>query len=308
MKLRTYPDYLWRRLLHNLPQKALALLAAVGIWLLATQDRRASVERTFDVSLAVTDGTPGVQRRGVSGLPRTVRVTLQGQRSLVQPLEPADVRASVDVTGVPQGNFQETVHVAAPDGVRVARLSPTSVSGFLDAESTRTLPVSVTATDLPQNAIPRYEVTPQAVRVSGAKRSVDTVSRVITAPVALEAGRSREARLIAVTASGAPVTDARTDPTTVTVRRLDSGELPVKIVRVVLPDPPATLQVVASDIEPASVRLVSNTETLARLREATAKVPYQVGKYSVRAGLELPDGVRSLDSVVVTLEVRRKAP
>ncbi len=306
MKLARYPNYLWRRLLHNLPQKSLAVLAAAGVWFLATQDRRASLERTFDVPLTVSDGTPGVQRRGVSGLPRSVRVTLQGQRSVVQPIEVDDVRASVDVTGVPQGNFQEDVHVAAPDGVRVLRLTPTSVSGFLDAESTRTVPVSVTATDLPTNAIPRFSVTPDTARVSGAKRSVDTVSRVITAPVALEPGSSREVRLIAVNVNGVPVADARTDPSTVTVRRLDSGELPVKTVRVVLPTPPATLQVVASDIEPASVRLVSSPETLARLREATAKVPYQVGKYSVRAALDLPDGVRSLDVVVVTLEVRRK--
>lgn len=300
--------YWWRRLMHNLPQKLLALLAAVGVWYLATEGRRTLVERTFDVPLSVTDATPGVQRRAPSNLPRTVRVTVQGPSASVRPLNPEDLRASVDVTGVAEGNFTERVRVTVPGGVQVTRYSPQSVSGFLDAEATRTVPVTLSVTGLPANAIPRYDVTPESVRVSGPKLSVDAVARVVSTPVSLDPGQSREAHLIAVNAGGSPVQDVRTDPTSVTVTRRDSGSLPVKSVRVVLPTPPTNLEVVASDIEPATVRLISSPDLLARLREVSARVPYQVGKYSVRASLDLPDGVRSLDVVVVTLEVRRKAP
>jgi hypothetical protein len=69
-------------------------------------------------------------------------------------------------------------------------------------------------------------------------------------------GLPPEVPLVALDSAGLPVTGVTMRPSTVTVRRVDTGELPVKTLRVTLNDPPATLQVTAVSVQPGTVRVV----------------------------------------------------
>lgn len=309
MRVRDFLAYAWRRTLHNLPQKLLALLAAGGLWFVATGERRANVDRSFTVPLRVFDDTansPQSERRSASGLPDDVRVTLGGPRNALLSLSGDEIEASVNLTGVPEGPFQQPIRVRPPSGFQVVRFTPTVASGFLDTEITRTLGVTLATANLPARALPRFEVTPRTVQVTGAQRIVRGVSTVTTVPVSLPPGAVAEVRLLALDASGRPVTDVRLNPATVNVQRTDSGDLPIKTVPVELPDPPANLDVVEAEINPPQVRVLADQATLAKLSGVTARVPYRVGRYSARANLQLPAGARSLDVVTVTLNVRAK--
>ncbi|ADV66307.1 CdaR family protein [Deinococcus maricopensis] len=305
------PLTLLRRLLtrttHNGGAKFLALLAATAVWFVATADRRAITERSLNVPLVVRDETTGAGRRGVSGLAtQTIRVTVSGPRTRLTSLPDDAVRASIDVTGAAEGTFTRTVRVTAPDDVRINRYAPESVSGFVDAEITRTMPVSLAVSGGTGNALPRYTLTPSSVQVRGPQRNVEEVRRVITLPITVAPGADTEARLLALDANDRPVTDLRLIPASVTVSRVDTGTLPVRTARVTLPDPPATLTVASATVTPTSVRLVGPPGVLADLTEVPARLTYAPGRNRVRANLTLPDGVRALDTVTVTLDVRRK--
>lgn len=306
----TDPRRAWRRLLHNLPAKLLSLAVAVTLWLVATTDRRANVEQGFDVPVTVSDttGEPGAGTRAVSGLsPDSIRVFLSGRPERLRELRGETIEAIVDVTGVPEGSFNRPVRVRPPSGTVLIRQTPERVQGFVDTQLTRTLPVTLSVATPPESSLPRYSVTPTEAAVSGPGRVVATVARLVNSPVALGPSEDRETSLIALDARGQPVGGVTVRPATVTLRRLDTGELPVKAVRVVLNSPPATLRVTSASVQPGSVRLVAAPELLARLREVPGTVTYREGTYTAPVTLRLPAGAQALEEVSVRLTVERRA-
>jgi YbbR domain-containing protein len=295
--------YWWGRLLHNLPQKALALLLAAGVWFVATQDRRANIQQLYEVALDVRDTTGGKEKRAVSGLnPATVRVTLSGSRQRLSALSASDVQAYVDVTDLPDGDFSRTVRVVGPDGTNSVRVAPTVAQGRIDAELSRTQPVTLSVGASPGSSVPRYLLSPRQVTVRGPSRLVNAVERVITVPVNLAQGQQLESRLIALDAQSVPV-DVTLSPASVTLTRIDSGSLPIRSVPVTLNAPPAGLKVTASSISPASVRLIGSADALSRISEVGANLTYRPGTSSSQPTLKLPDGVRALDRVTVQVTV-----
>lgn len=304
------PRHVWRRLLHNLPAKLLALAVAVTLWLVATTNRRANVEQGYDVPVTVSDttGGRGIGTRAVSGLsPTTIRVFLSGRPERLRELRGETVEAIVDVTDVPEGSFNRPVRVQAPSGTQLLRQTPERVQGFVDTQLTRTLPVTLSVATPPEASLPRYVVTPTEASVSGPGRVVATVERLVNSPVALGPGEDRETSLIALDAGGQTVEGVSTRPDTITVRRLDTGgDLPIKAVRVVLNDPPAELRVTSVSLQPGSVRLVAAPDLLARLREVQGTVTYQAGTFTAPVSLRLPAGAQALEDVSVRLTVEAR--
>ena len=91
------------------------------------------------------------------------------------------------------------------------------------------------------------------------------------------------------------------------MRRVDSGQVPVKTLPVVLGDPPPGLRVTALSVQPSGVRVVADPELLARLREVPGRVPYRAGSYTAPVALQLPDGAQALEEVRVRLTVQEAA-
>ncbi|MEF2276951.1 hypothetical protein V3W47_01490 [Deinococcus sp. YIM 134068] len=302
------PRYVWRRALHNLPAKLLALLVAVVLWAVATGDRRVNVEQGFDVAVTVRDttGGRGEGTRAVSGLtPATVRVILSGRPERLGELTGTDVRAVVDVTGVPEGSFTLPVSVETPTGTALRVQRPERVQGFVDTRLSRTLPVTLSVATPPETSVPRYVVTPSEATLRGPGQVVATVRRLVSSPLALGPGDEREASLIALNEDGEAVPGVTTSPTTVTVRRLDTGDLPIKAVRVVLNDPPPGLRVTSVSVQPGTVRLVAAPDLLARLREVAGTVSYREGTYTTPVVLRVPAGAQALETVSARLTVER---
>ncbi|GGS00524.1 CdaR family protein [Deinococcus sedimenti] len=303
------PRYVWSRATHNLLLKLLALAVSVTLWLVATADRRANVEQGFDVPVAVRDTTGnGEEKRATSNLnPASVRVILSGRPERLRDLQPDSIEAVVDVTDAPEGSFTRVVTVTAPGGTTLQRVTPTRVQGFVDTQVARTLPVTLSVTSPPDSSLPRYQVTPAEATVTGAGQVVVTVARLVTSPVALNANAEREVPLVALDAAGQPVTAVTMRPSTVTVRRLDTGELPVKTLRVVLNDPPPGLEVTSVSVQPGTVRVVASPELLGRLREVAGQVTYREGTYTSPVRLTIPAGAQALETVSVRLTVIRRS-
>ncbi len=301
------PRYARERTLHNIGPKLLALAVALALWSLSTADRRANVEQRYDVPVTVVDSTGGRGTRATSALtPESVRVTLSGRPDRLRQLSGRSIEALVDVTGAPEGSFTRNVRVIAPTGTRVLRLEPERVQGFVDTELTRTLPVLLSVAAPSESSLPRFQVSPTQVQVSGPARVVTTVRRVVNTPVVLASGATAEVPLIALDAQNEPVEGVMTMPATATVSRLDSGEVPVKTVTVVLSPPPANLRVTSASVQPSGVRLVADPELLARLREVTGSVEYRVGTYTAPVRLQVPAGAQALENVTVRLTVEAR--
>lgn len=298
------PRYAWRRIRHNLLPKLLSLGVAALLWLISTGDERARIEQSYDVPITVRDTTGGSERRAVSGLnPPTVRVTLSGRPERLRELRGANIEAVLDVTGVPQGSFNRPVTVQPPADTALARQTPERAEGFVDTELSRTLPVTISVATPSENSLPRYTVSPTDAEISGPARVLTRAARVVSSPPSLSPGEQRETPLIALDAGGNPLSDVRVRPSSVTVRRVDTGEVPIKALRVVLDDPPPNLKVTALSVQPQSVRVVAAPELLARLREIEGRVNYRPGTYTAPVSLRVPPGAQALETVSVRLTV-----
>ena len=293
--------YWWQRFLHNAPQKLLALLLACLVWYLATEDRRASIQQIYEVALESRDTIGSSEKRAVSSLsPATVRVTLSGTRQRLANLNASDIEAYVDVTGLPNGVFTRTVRVIGPDGTRSIKVMPTVAQGRIDAEISRTQPVTLSVTEPGGESVPRYLLSPRQATVSGPGQTVNDVDRVVTVPLNLSQGEQREAKLLALNAQGEPV-NVRLTPTSVTVTRIDTGSLPMRSVPVRLSAPPSSLRVTASSLEPSTVRLIGPADILAGINSVSASVTYRAGTFDAQPSLDLPAGVRALDRVTARI-------
>lgn len=301
------PAYVWRRTRHNFLIKLFSLLVALSLWFITTSDRRVNVEQGFDVPITVRDNTQAEGKRAISNLnPDTVRVTLSGRPERLRELRGANIEAVIDVTNVPEGGFNRALTVTVPGGTTLVRKAPERIQGFVDTQLSRTMPVLVTVATPPENSLPRYAVSPTEATVTGPSQVMSRVSRLVVSPAALAAGDERELPLLVLDEQGKTISEVSITPTTVTLRRIDSGEFPVKTLRVILNDPPANLRVVSSSLQPSSVRVVGNPELLARLREVPGNVTYRLGTYSAPVTLKLPGGVQALDGVNVNLSVAQR--
>ena len=303
------PAYGWRRLRHNSGPKLLSLGAALVLWLISTGDQRAQVQQSYDVPITVRDTTGAVgsgERRAVSDLnPETVRVTLTGRPERLNELRASNIEALLDVTGVPEGSFNRPVQIVAPSDTVLSKQTPERVQGFLDSEVSRTLAVTLGVASPAEDSLPRFEVRPAEVQVSAPRRVLAEVTQVVTSPVSLAPGEEGEAPLIALDSRGQVVGPVTLRPASVSVRRLDTGTLPVKALPVVLNPPPAGLRVQSQTLQPRTVRVVAAPELLGRLREVSGQVDYRVGSSTVPVTLRLPAGVQALEAVNVSLVVER---
>lgn len=304
--------YLLRRLSHQFWIKLLTLLVAIALWFAATADRRANIEQGFDVQVTTTDLTGNeTGKRTVSGLaPENVKVYLRGKPQLLADLRkrPQALEAIVDLTDAPVGGFTKRVTVRPPPGTTLIRIEPERVQGFVDLRSSRTLPISPGVTLTTEDSIPRYEIVPQQARVTGPSRVVDQVQRLVTVPLPMTAGEVTETPVLALDADNKPLPDVNISPTSVTIRRLDTGNLPIKTLDIVLNKPPATLKVTQISLQPSSVRVVAAPELLAELREIPGNVQYRAGTYSAPVNLRIPTGAQALENVSVRLTVEKVYP
>jgi len=284
------------RVLHNLPQKLGALVAAVVLWLAATSDRQTTVERSFEVRLVAVG--EAASRRALD-LPPTVRVTLAGARDRLEEVGDRLIEATVDVRGLEDGPFTAEVRVNPPANTRVARTDPREVSGVLDAVIARELEVRVVTIDAPGDRLVRLLASPRVATATGpATRLAGVAYALALAPPELAAGGEPVlARLTPVGLDGRPVDGVSLKPEEVRVSRTDTSVLAEKVVPVDLADLGGGYSLRGAVLRPVRVRVAGPPEAVSQLDRLTARLvgPIVPGPLVAQTQLVLPSGVSALD-------------
>jgi len=312
--------HLWRAVSFQWPRKLGSLAFAGVIWFVATADRRTALERTFEVPIQVIDRSPDASSRVVTGLPRTVRVTLSGAKARLESLLPERIEVAVNVTAQDEGNFKTTVKVRTPAETDLKQLEPTQVSGVIDATISRSFTVEPGLSAPGQAPFQRLSVKPAQITVRGSRRQVDKVVRVVTVPGPLGPGPlgvetptgPLEVYPLAVARSGGIVTGVQFSPAKLTLLReniassgIGAGAI-VKTVPVRLAPLDPAWEVSKVQFSPARVRLVGPADVLTDISALEVRFPLQAGQFSVTALPVLPPGVAVLERIQVTLSARKK--
>ncbi|MDR9391076.1 MAG: CdaR family protein [Trueperaceae bacterium] len=300
----------WRRARRDAPAKVAAVVAALGLWWVATNDPGTTVQRSLLVPLRV-DGAAADEV--AVGVPDRVEVVVSGPSERMDRLDADDVDASLDLTGV-DGAFAADVEARVPQALRVVRVVPAEVIGRLEAVRRATFDVGVVlpaasgdadaawrvASLAPATVIveARDPVLADVDAVVAVLRDGDAARRAVDAPAPVP--------LVALDADARPVVGARLSPTDARLRvRADVPWRSVRREVRVLPLPEGVRLV---ELATAEATVVAPLPTLADLPDLPAAVPeataaWPPGTYDVTLVPDAPDDVAVATPLRATVRI-----
>jgi YbbR domain-containing protein len=211
-------DFLHRYVLHNLGLKLISLALAMGVWLAVARDPVAEVG--VDVAIEFHN-IPQNLEISSENVPRA-QIRLRGPERMVRRLQPSDVYAEIELSGVKPGErtFDLTAQqIHEPSELEVVQVVPSQLHLNFDTRLTRQVPVQprVVGTFAVGYAIERVEVDPSTITISGPKKHVQAVESAITDPVDVSGAINRVTFTRHAYVSDPLIQVASPDPVRVTV-------------------------------------------------------------------------------------------
>jgi len=250
----------WRN--HSL--RLLALLLAFALWIYVSNEQSPLREKTLTIELENTGLEQGLVISG--GMPETVKVKVQGNRSQLANIVPGDFSAVVNIPEGKTGDIVIPVQVSAPTGLRIAQVTPDEVSISIDSVAEKQVAVAVSLRGTPGQGFtalaPFYQ--PDTVVVRGPTRLLDGIKQA-TALIDIQGAVKDVDQVLQVGVGNLNVT---LEPSSVRVVVPIVGMVPTKTAPVLLQviGSPATGFYVKSSVsDPVSVQLSGQPETLSTI-------------------------------------------
>jgi len=177
-------DFFRNYIFNNLWLKLVALGLAFLLWWAVGHDP--TVEAVVTAPLEFHHAPENLEM-SVEG-PTQVRVRVLGPERTVRRLTPADVQATVDLTGARAGErtFDVTSkQVHLPDGLQVVEIEPSQVRITFDRSATRSVEVRprVIGSLVSGYRIANVSADPDKINIIGPQHRIDEVTDAITDPV-----------------------------------------------------------------------------------------------------------------------------
>jgi YbbR domain-containing protein len=166
---------------------ALALVVAMGLWLLVNMGERTS-ERTLRVRLEPENIPAGVMI--VNPIPEYAEVRVSGSGLILSSIDQKNLHTVLDLSGTKPGVLTFSLdpkNFELPRKVEVTRITPSQVTFHLDQLVKRSLPVRLERTGevAPGLRLKELALVPEKVEVTGPKSRVDAMPSLFTAPLDL---------------------------------------------------------------------------------------------------------------------------
>jgi YbbR domain-containing protein len=305
-----------RRLLSNLGSIILALLLAVAIWIAATlQADPFNVQQYTNLAVVPVNQPPNTLL--YQGEETSVSVTVRAAQSVLDQLEPQDLRAFVDLANVDVG-VETTVPISitvVDAGVRVVSLSPEAQTLRLEALGSLTVPVQIDV--LGQVPIgyqaTNLRITPPSVEVFG---PVPLLQRMISVTGSIDITGAREdvsqrVNVAPRDESGEILSSLGWDPDLVRVsleiRRRVGYKPEVEVVPDLRGDPAAGYRRGSVSVLPQTVTLAGPTSVLDGLPSFVKTLPITISNVTddltMRVPLTVPNSVVVVETNFVTVSV-----
>ncbi|MEZ4562009.1 MAG: CdaR family protein [Thermomicrobiales bacterium] len=299
--------------------RAIASLAlAFLLWAWVTTQRDPPETRVF-ADLTLTDPTLPEPLQIAGELP-TVSIEVLGPRSVMDRVSRAGLRPELDVSQITEpGQYNAQVEVDLPAAARVTNITPSRVALVVDETASRTIHLDVQPAPIedPTRRVGEIEPSVSEVTVSGPRRLVDNVARVIL-PVDIGDRTddfTEDFVPVALDAAGQPIPEVSILPSRVTTAvEVDQRGRSVPVLVQTIGNPAQGYEIVGSVANPATVLLDGSDEALANILSVVTTpidVEGATDTVNVRTALQaLPEGVRVVNppdgSVVGVVQVRRR--
>lgn len=177
-------DFARRHIFHNLGLKLISLLIATALWLAVSSEPPS--EAAFNVAI-IFQNMPDDLEISSENIP-SAQVRVRGPERLVTRLQPSDIHAEIDLTGMKPGErtFDLTANqIGLPDKLHTVQIVPSQIHLMFDKRISRKVPVRprVIGTFVSGYSIAQVRSEPENVEIIGPKKSVDGVESAITDPI-----------------------------------------------------------------------------------------------------------------------------
>ena len=177
-------EFFRRHVIHNLGLKIISLLIATALWLAVSNEPIS--EAAFNVAI-VFQNMPDDLEISSENIP-SAQVRVRGPERLVRQLQPSDVHAEIDLTGMKPGErtFDLTANqIGLPDKVHAVQIVPSQIHLLFDKKTTKMIPVRprIIGSFASGYSIAQVKSDPETIEIIGPKKSVDGVESAITDPV-----------------------------------------------------------------------------------------------------------------------------
>jgi YbbR domain-containing protein len=208
-----------RWLYANLGYKLIAVAVAFLLWGVAHSS--SSVQRGFDVPM-VLRGIPD-DLVIVDQSSDEVNVRIQGTRTALRNISPADLEYPIEVSGAKPGVLTVEVDptfIGLPRGAEIVSRSPSRVDLTLARRGSKAVRVrpDIAGEPAPELRIASIEVEPPRVRVTGAQPEVLRLSEVMTETIDVTGATADVEKDVSIALSGSHVWLEQAQPVHVRVR------------------------------------------------------------------------------------------
>ncbi len=306
----------WSSLRRNWPEKIMALLSAVLLYMYVNAERNPVITRRYMVNVRVTNVKQGYE---AVVEPSTATITVTAQKQQVDGIFDGSVRAEVDLGAAPDGRSRQPVRTNLTqllrDGARIT-VTPSEVDVRLLRRVERTLPVECLFANIPQ---PGYAyqppiVSPSQATVVALEDVVYTIRRLVVNAIPSKPGGEvmGDLPIIALDERDRPVANVTIVPSTARVS-LQLAQIvamrEVPIAPVIKGRPAAGYVVESVTVTPAQVVLRSVGGTLPdEVRTEELDVSGAENDITRPLKLRLPSGVLPGGVETVTVTVRLSKP
>lgn len=305
-----------RFICHNWPQKLTALGMGIILWVVLTMNTNPWMVKDLDVTVEGRGVPEGLQVMSIT--PTTVSVAVAGRKRRVERVTAAQLRATADLSRRDVGEHQVSVALDAaslPPGVSVHRPPARTVVVALDPTVEAKRPVDVVRRG---EAQPGYRITntdfrPNQVAVRGPQRLVQSVERVVAEVwvSGIRESRSYVCELEAHDTGGGLVEGLQLEPNEITVE-FTVEQVNIATLVVTVGDAltiPSGYTLAGAQPNPPVVTVTGDRAALEGLKTVGIRdTQVQAGDSVVRAELDLPEGIISLDGDSIDIIVDLNAP
>lgn len=294
----------WR----NNSLRLLSLLLAFALWLYVSNEQNPLREKILTIDLEQT----GLEQDMVitEGMPDSVKVKVQGNRSQLANLIPSDFWAVVNIPTGKTGDITLPVQVSTPTGLRVTQVTPEMVSLYIDTITEKQVSVAVSLRGTPGQGFtalaPFYQ--PNTVVARGPSGVLDGIKQATALVDIQDAVKDVEQNVqVSVGNSGISLSPASVKVVVPIVEMVPSKTVPVLIQ--VTGSPAAGYYVKSSVSAPVSVQLSGQPETLSTITSIKTESIDITGidkSITREVGLTVPQGVSVQPArVKVQIEVEK---
>ncbi len=216
-----------RVFVHNFWLKLVALLFAIGLWMVVARDPIAEVEIKVPIEFRNLPGNLEIDSASFT----EAQIRIRGPERVIRRLQASDVHAEIDLASVSPGErtFDLTGrHVHVPQDLEVVQIIPGQFHLSFDERATRTVEVIPKLTGNFASGLRKAKVTtdPPTVEITGPRRRIVAVENATTDPVEISEATTRSTFVTQAYVPDPLIQVVHPTPIRVTVIMGTSGESP----------------------------------------------------------------------------------